>query len=107
MSVLNGVTRKAAMSHAAVRGGDRGLEFFARRSHHALINNAIKLLLYKRGGEAAPYGARGERTRRTADVTGTAKKTTDALQTRPLGVLSVQRAGRAGKHPGPPRSASG
>jgi hypothetical protein len=45
------------MSHAAVRGGDRGLELSARRSHHALINNAIKLLLYKRGGEAAPYGA--------------------------------------------------
>jgi hypothetical protein len=63
-----------------------------------LINNAIKLLLYKRGGEAAPYGAQGERTRRTADVTGTAKQTTDALQTRPLGVLSVQRAGHAGKH---------
>jgi hypothetical protein len=86
------------MSHAAVRGGDRGLEFSARRSHHALIDSAIKLLLYETGDEAAPYGAQGERTRRTADVTGTAKKTTDALQTRPLGVLSVQRAGHAGKH---------
>jgi hypothetical protein len=76
------------MSHAA---GDRGLEFSARRSHHALIDSAIKLLLYE--------AAQGERTRRTADVIGsTAKKTTDALQTRPLGVLSVQRAGHAGKH---------
>ena len=54
--------------------------------HHALISSAIKLLLYETGGEAALYGVQGERTRPAADVTGTAKKITDALQTRPLGV---------------------
>ena len=52
--------------------------------HHALISSAIKLLLYETGGEAALYGVQGERTRRAADVTGAAKKITDALQTRPL-----------------------
>lgn len=46
----------------------------------ALISCAIKLLLYETGGEAALYGLQGEGTRRTA------KKITDALQTRSLGV---------------------
>jgi hypothetical protein len=46
----------------------------------ALISCAIKLLLYETGGEAAFYGVQGEGTRRTA------KKITDALQTRSLGV---------------------
>jgi hypothetical protein len=54
--------------------------------HHTLIISAIKLLLYEMGGEAPLYGVQGERTRRAADVTGTAKKITDALQTRLLGV---------------------
>jgi hypothetical protein len=49
--------------------------------HHALISSAIKLLLYETGGEAALFGVQGERTRCAADVTGTAKKITDALQT--------------------------
>jgi hypothetical protein len=44
---------------------------------HALISSV--LLLYETGGEAALYGA-GRRTRRTA------KKITDGLQTRSLGV---------------------
>jgi hypothetical protein len=56
--------------------------------HHALISCAIKLLLSETGGEAALYGVQGERTRRAADVTGTAKEITDALQTRPLGYES-------------------
>jgi hypothetical protein len=47
----------------------------------ALISSAINLLLYETGGEAALYGVQGERTRRAADVTGIAKKITDALQT--------------------------
>jgi hypothetical protein len=34
---------------------------------HALISSAIKLLLYETGGEAALYGVRRERTRRTED----------------------------------------
>jgi hypothetical protein len=56
--------------------------------HHALISCAIKLLLSETGGEAALYGVQGERTRRAADMTGTAKEITDALQTRPLGYES-------------------
>jgi hypothetical protein len=56
--------------------------------HHALISSAIELL-YETGGEAALYVCKA--SARAADVTSTAKKITDALQTRPLGVISVQQ----------------
>jgi hypothetical protein len=78
--VLNRVTHMAAITAAAVRGGnrsdDRGLprECPARLARLALIISAIKLLPYDTGGEAALSGVQGERTRRAAEVTGTAER---------------------------------
>jgi hypothetical protein len=47
----------------------------SRRKNSGLgTSSAIKLLLYETGGEAALSGVRGERSRRAADVTGTAQE---------------------------------
>ena len=74
------MSRRGCTRSKSIRRRGLSREFPARHMHHALISCAIKLLLYETGGEAALYGVQGEGTRRTA------KKITDALQTRSSGV---------------------